>query len=172
MTDKNNPPARMIRETGGSVHIAPSTDATSRRAYCRGINAAATVTVPRLKARRHPFAHRQPNAWRSSIRRPDATKAKERGYKVIEVTNSCAQSSHDQAWRMRPLRLNSDTSAISRTMPHAGILVGQNSASKLLGRGRRLECSSSTSPRRSLTAPRFRYCVMLRRVCGAAATPL
>src|SRR5271169_217915 len=45
----------------------------------------------------------------------------------MEVTNSCAQSSHDQAWRMRPLRLNADFSAISTTLPQRGHLGRRNS---------------------------------------------
>src|SRR5580700_3021649 len=38
----------------------------------------------------------------------------------MEVTNSWAHSSHDQAWRMRPLKLNADSSAISRTLSQRG----------------------------------------------------
>src|SRR5271169_4039569 len=45
----------------------------------------------------------------------------------MEVTNSCAQSSHDQAWRMRPLRLKADFSAISTTLPQRGHLGRRNS---------------------------------------------
>ena len=36
--------------------------------------------------------------------------------------NSLPQSSHDQAWSMRPLTLNNDSSATSKTLPHCGQL--------------------------------------------------
>jgi hypothetical protein len=39
---------------------------------------------------------------------------------LIEVTNALPQASHDQAWSMRPRRLNRDSSAISRTLPQSG----------------------------------------------------
>src|ERR1700731_417472 len=39
---------------------------------------------------------------------------------LIEVTNAVPHASHDQAWSMRPRRLNRDSSAISRTLPQSG----------------------------------------------------
>jgi hypothetical protein len=41
-------------------------------------------------------------------------------YNLIEVRNSLPQSSHDQAWSIRPLALNHDSSATSNTLPHSG----------------------------------------------------
>ena len=72
----------------------------------------------------------------------------------MEVTNSCAQSSHDQAWRMRPLRLKADFSAISTTLPQRGHLGRRNSYVTGSRRRRRIAWSSSKPPRRSLIAPR------------------
>jgi hypothetical protein len=42
------------------------------------------------------------------------------GRSLIEVANSWPQSSHDQAWSIRPLTLNQDSSATSRTIPQLG----------------------------------------------------
>jgi hypothetical protein len=39
---------------------------------------------------------------------------------LIEVTNAVPQPSHDQAWSIRPRRLNRDASAISSTLPQSG----------------------------------------------------
>jgi hypothetical protein len=75
------------------------------------------------------------------------------GDKGIEVTNSYEHSSHAQACRMRPLRLNADSSAISRMLPQRGHL------------GRRKSCVTGSGalqaywtvivdpPRRSHTHP-------------------
>jgi hypothetical protein len=41
-------------------------------------------------------------------------------YNLIEVRNSLPQSSHDQAWSIRLLALNQDSSATSNTLPHSG----------------------------------------------------
>jgi hypothetical protein len=39
---------------------------------------------------------------------------------LIEVTNAVPHSSHDQAWSMRPRRLNRDSSANSKMLPQSG----------------------------------------------------
>jgi hypothetical protein len=39
---------------------------------------------------------------------------------LIEVTNAVPHASHDQAWSMRPRRLNRDSSANSKTLPQSG----------------------------------------------------
>jgi hypothetical protein len=39
---------------------------------------------------------------------------------LIEVTNALPHASHDQAWSMRPRRLNRDSSANSKTLPQSG----------------------------------------------------
>jgi hypothetical protein len=43
-----------------------------------------------------------------------------RRHNLIEVRNWLPQSSHDQAWSIRPLALNRDSSATSKTLPHCG----------------------------------------------------
>jgi hypothetical protein len=43
-----------------------------------------------------------------------------RRHNLIDVRNSFPQSSQDQAWSIRPLALNQDSSATSNTLPHRG----------------------------------------------------
>jgi hypothetical protein len=43
-----------------------------------------------------------------------------RRHNLIDVRNWLPQSSHDQAWSIRPLALNRDSSATSNTLPHCG----------------------------------------------------
>ena len=92
---------------------------------------------------------------------------------LIEVTNAVPQESHDQAWSMRPRRLNRDSSANSKTLPQSGHFGRPDLRSQgpvVTYFGTRIVRSSSMPPRCSLTAPN-QSPGMLRIAYGAAATP-
>jgi hypothetical protein len=91
---------------------------------------------------------------------------------LIDVTNALPHASHDQAWSMRPRRLNRDSSAISRMLPQSGHF-GRLKSSVARTRVDALwhaDCTIIVDPSSTL-AHRTQSLAMLRVAYGAAATP-
>jgi hypothetical protein len=91
---------------------------------------------------------------------------------LIDVTNALPHASHDQAWSMRPRRLNRDSSAISRMLPQSGHF-GRLKSSVARTRVDALwhaDCTIIVAPS-SMLAHRTQSAGMLRVAYGAAATP-
>src|SRR5580700_3828557 len=90
---------------------------------------------------------------------------------LIDVTNALPHASHDQAWSMRPRRLNRDSSAISRMLPQSGHF-GRLKSSVARTRVDALwhaDCTIIVNAS-SMLAPN-QSSGMLRVAYGAAATP-
>lgn len=190
----------MIRKAGGSLHIALgltqrtgaitfgwptaaliAASTSQRMVRFLGLGAAASLASPGAPKRGARRFNTSDATNKRKIGRSRAfSRHAGRGHNVIEVTNSCAQSSHDQAWRIRPLRLNSDTSAINRTLPQRGHFGRLKSGvtGSLAVQANSLAVQANwmlivDPPRRSDTAPRCCHLeLILCAVCGAAATPL